>query len=472
MRFIGKWFGSLFVLALIMLVLPSLQANASTTTKFYQDGTCTDCFTSLYTGANGNVYQLQYETGKINALSSEGKRLWSYDFPKDHYLVVGGRGEQAMDAKGNFYIGVENNGFSNQNGVYLASLNSKGKLNWQFKLENGGPARPLIGTDGTVYFGSGNHTDYIGPYSESTFYAVSSKGKKKWSVKLKGDAFGSTSTFDSKQNIVIHTNNDEGAWKYTISKTGKILSEKETSTYAAFLDKSENSYGIDYNSNSLVVTSKSGKKLWSYKGKEGIGIGHVTAGGTVILSNDSYTLSITKGKVNWKTKVTGSVVSSSQGLYVLNNEMNWDTNTGKLRIYLLDSKSGKIKYSSTQNFYSFQTAVHPKGYVLVSKNRTIYKVALFKEKSPALKSGQVKLTNNKSKSDTVKVTGLKKGDTIKIYNASSKGKLLATKKASSSSTTISIKQLGKKAGKVYLTVTRTGMSESSRTAVAFKSEKK
>ncbi|WP_156412590.1 hypothetical protein [Fictibacillus enclensis] len=42
--------------------------------------------------------------------------------------------------------------------------------------------------------------------------------------------------------------------------------------------------------------------------------------------------------------------------------------------------------------------------------------------------------------------------------------------ATGTSVTISIKQLGAKAGTAYLTVTNTGMSESGRTGVKYKAE--
>lgn len=77
--------------------------------------------------------------------------------------------------------------------------------------------------------------------------------------------------------------------------------------------------------------------------------------------------------------------------------------------------------------------------------------------------------NNKKKNDTIKVIGLTKGDVVKVYNA--KGKKIASKKSIGKSVTISIKQLGKNAGKVYVTVTKAGKKESKRTAVKFKKEK-
>lgn len=87
-----------------------------------------------------------------------------------------------------------------------------------------------------------------------------------------------------------------------------------------------------------------------------------------------------------------------------------------------------------------------------------------------LKSSQVKVTNNKGKNDTIRVAGVKKGDTVKIYNAKSKGKRLGSKKATGKTVNFSIKQLSKKSGKIYVTITRSGMTESKRVTVSYKGE--
>ncbi|MEK3806970.1 hypothetical protein MHB63_10545 [Bacillus sp. FSL H8-0547] len=92
------------------------------------------------------------------------------------------------------------------------------------------------------------------------------------------------------------------------------------------------------------------------------------------------------------------------------------------------------------------------------------------EISSALKTSQMKITNNKGKADIVAVSGLAKGDIVKVYNASSKGTLLGQATSSGSNVSVSIKQLGVKKGYVYVTVTKSGMSESSRTAASFLGE--
>ncbi|MCM3529079.1 hypothetical protein M4D56_08220 [Cytobacillus oceanisediminis] len=59
---------------------------------------------------------------------------------------------------------------------------------------------------------------------------------------------------------------------------------------------------------------------------------------------------------------------------------------------------------------------------------------------------------------------------IKVYNASAKGKLIAQKTSTGSADTISVNQIGEKAGKIYVTVTSPSMTESKRTAVSFTGE--
>ncbi|PKF90078.1 hypothetical protein CW306_00650 [Bacillus sp. BA3] len=114
-------------------------------------------------------------------------------------------------------------------------------------------------------------------------------------------------------------------------------------------------------------------------------------------------------------------------------------------------------------------------YISVSdyySNTTNYKYQLaVKVQTPSISSKSVQITNYVGKSDSVKVSALTKGDVVKLFD--SKGKLFATSKpVSGSSTTFSIKQLGKNAGFIYVSNTRSGMLESSRVKVSFKAEPK
>ncbi|MFJ7857733.1 hypothetical protein ACIQZM_07550 [Peribacillus sp. NPDC097206] len=93
------------------------------------------------------------------------------------------------------------------------------------------------------------------------------------------------------------------------------------------------------------------------------------------------------------------------------------------------------------------------------------------ETSPSVKTSQVKVTNHKGKADTVVISSLAKGDVVKIYKAKSKGNMWVKGTAKGKKLTLSIKQLGKKSGKVYVTVTKSGQQESGRVAVSYKKEK-
>ncbi len=130
----------------------------------------------------------------------------------------------------------------------------------------------------------------------------------------------------------------------------------------------------------------------------------------------------------------------------------------------------KIRYKSSLD----ENATEEQFLKTLDKRRSVlYSVmtsVMYKPSTP-LKSSQVKVINNKRKADTITVKGLKKGDVIKLYKTSKGGTLLTGKQASKSVVTISVKQLGKKSGKVYVSIIRTGKAESTRKAVSYKAEK-
>ncbi len=88
-------------------------------------------------------------------------------------------------------------------------------------------------------------------------------------------------------------------------------------------------------------------------------------------------------------------------------------------------------------------------------------------------SYNITVTNNPAgKSDTVQVTGLAAGDTVKVYDLASDGTLLgsATVSSSKTETTVTISQLGTGAGYVYVSITSSGKNESSRIKVDYAAE--
>ncbi|MCW4358448.1 hypothetical protein K3L72_11740 [Bacillus altitudinis] len=132
-------------------------------------------------------------------------------------------------------------------------------------------------------------------------------------------------------------------------------------------------------------------------------------------------------------------------------------NSSSIKLYVkqVGAKSGKVfvTRSSDKMLESGKQAVSFKG-----------------EPSSALKGSQINIVNNKKKNDVITVSQLAKQDLVKIYNQS--GKLIGQSTVSKGKVVkVTIKQLGAKGGKIYVTVTGKGMSESSKIVKTFKAEK-
>ncbi|MDF2923592.1 MAG: hypothetical protein K0R57_2506 [Paenibacillaceae bacterium] len=93
--------------------------------------------------------------------------------------------------------------------------------------------------------------------------------------------------------------------------------------------------------------------------------------------------------------------------------------------------------------------------------------------SPSLTQQQIQIVNNKTgTSDTVTVTGLQRGDNVRVYRTADSGNpfLSQIMMSSSSSTTFNIDQLGTQAGKLYVTLQRGSGLPSSKLEVAYEAE--
>ena len=113
-------------------------------------------------------------------------------------------------------------------------------------------------------------------------------------------------------------------------------------------------------------------------------------------------------------------------------------------------------------------------YVVVSKSGYLSsaptKVSYKGQPTAALSSKNVTVTNAK-KQDTIKLKSLKKGVTYVIYKDAAKKTKLTSFKATGTSKTITVKQLGTKAGKIYITAQEPGYNVSAPTTVSYSKEK-
>lgn len=92
--------------------------------------------------------------------------------------------------------------------------------------------------------------------------------------------------------------------------------------------------------------------------------------------------------------------------------------------------------------------------------------------SSAPNAANVTVENNAGIKDTVKLAGLQSNDVVKVYDSAQGGNLLgsATVSGDSMEALVSITQLGVSSGTIYVTLTSTGKTESSRTAVQYNAE--
>lgn len=238
---------------------------------------------------------------------------------------------------------------------------------------------------------------------------------------------------------------------YNASKGGKLLVSKQVkgTSDTLTLNQLGTKAGKVYISITRSGMKESKRTAVSYKGEQ-----------TTALKTTQVTITNNKGKNDTikVTKITkGDIIkvynASKGGKMLLSKQAKGTTDT--LTLKQLGTKAGKV-YISIQR----------SGMVESTRTTFSYKG----EQTTALKAKQVHISNNKGKSDTIKVTGITKGATIRVYNASKGGKLLVSKQSKGTTDTLMLKQLGKKAGKVYLSVTISGMSESARTSVAYKAE--
>lgn len=127
------------------------------------------------------------------------------------------------------------------------------------------------------------------------------------------------------------------------------------------------------------------------------------------------------------------------------------------------SKSISVKQLGKESGTINVTLQQP-GYAASSKTMFAYKG----EKSAVLKRNQINITNKKHRKDSIKITHIKKGDLIRVYNKNKR--LIVMKKSRDASLVLYVNQLGKKKGYVYITIAHAYMSESGKKVFYFKKE--
>ncbi|WP_285765450.1 hypothetical protein [Peribacillus sp. SI8-4] len=267
---------------------------------------------------------------------------------------------------------------------------------------------------------------------------------------------------------VISTSDDHDAFQFTVPQNGKVMlsikQRLETNWHGRIQDRSGKKYGELYTSEKSVITTdlkKGSYYLIMENAEDSIDVPYsFTISDTspslraarIVVSNETGKTDVIKLCDLKKGTIIKVYDAMSRGKMLASG-----TATGasmNLKVKQLGKKAGSIYVSATQ------LPLRESGLVARSYQGEI---------SPSLKKSQVKVANNKGKADLVKVSGLTKHDVIKVYSV--KGAVLAKTTSKGKRANVSIKQLGTKAGKVIMTVTKNGQRESARLTISFSKEK-
>lgn len=183
---------------------------------------------------------------------------------------------------------------------------------------------------------------------------------------------------------------------------------------------------------------------------------------------------------------TSSVISDSN-ITVINNYKKKDVikfnhlqNNRTYTIYddpNLENKIVSFQASSSSKTVTVQQLGIAAGAVYITEKQSEYgesvpiKVSYKAEQLPAISSKNVTVKNNFNANDQIVLKGLTKGLTYTIYSDVNLKNKLASFTATSSSKTLSIKQIGSKAGNVYIVVSKNGYKSSALTKVSYSKEK-
>ncbi len=172
--------------------------------------------------------------------------------------------------------------FGSDNGSFYA-LNKDGTKKWEYQTGARVFSSPSLSTDGTIYVGSG----------DSKLYAINPDGTKKWDYNLDDMNAGIWSSPAIGNNEIIYFGSDNDTL-YAIDKNGNKLwgfgtGDKVLSSPAIDID---GTIYIGSNDSKLYAINPDGSKKWEFETGKGIWFSSPAIGndGTIYIGSDDSTL--------------------------------------------------------------------------------------------------------------------------------------------------------------------------------------
>ncbi|WNB92512.1 PQQ-binding-like beta-propeller repeat protein [Bacillus sp. NEB1478] len=356
----------ILTLLMISFVLnPTVSSAAVKKSTFYypNNKNCGEyCSAKLSLGADGSVYEVfsRPEYGRITALSSSGKMKFSYMaakgiFPAYFPAAASNKTVYSSFSKDNYRDGA------------ILAINEKGNKIWQYNVTGGVPSKPVVGKDGTIYFGQGNYTEMYGPYNSSYLYALTPQGKLKWKVKLAGDTLMSDIQIDKNGTLYIDAiTMDDTVMLYAITSKGKVKWLKKN----AFRPQIGNNSILHYldGKGNVVAEDLYGKKKWSYK-VQGYPEFKVDQQGMVYVKNEKSLVAISNGMKKWsKTIETGGMWNSDWLFTKTHLYLGVDSFEKGSKLYRFELKMGKTSWATQEKTRVNSLLIDSKGNLISSFN--------------------------------------------------------------------------------------------------------
>ncbi len=224
---------------------------------------------------------------RFHAVNPDGTRRWIF------HAGDSISSSPVIGDDGTIYFGCDNK--------YIYAINPNGTLKWKYKTEYIIISDPAIGQDGTIYIGSG----------DSYLYALNPNGTLKWKFKTSSDVKGAPSIADDGTIYISSIN----GWLYALHQNGTLKWKiNGPGGPCAAIDTNGTLYS-GYN-NYLYAVYPNGTVKWrcDVGGWCAYSAPAISADGTIYVGNDggkSIVAVNPDGSIKWKQKICNLHVRSS-----------------------------------------------------------------------------------------------------------------------------------------------------------------
>ncbi|SDL37849.1 Outer membrane protein assembly factor BamB, contains PQQ-like beta-propeller repeat [Maridesulfovibrio ferrireducens] len=236
--------------------------------------------------------------------AAAGDLKWSYT------TVDGVISCPALGSDGTIYFGSGDKNFY--------ALNSDGSKKWAFATDGFISSSPAIGSDGTIYFGS----------SDKNFYALNSDGSKKWDFitshsVTSSPAIGSDGTiYFGSYDANLYAFNPDGSKKWEFKTNGYVGSSPIIGSDGTIYFTGENGRYV------LIALNPDGSKKWEFNAGTDVSMSSaIDSDGTIYIGaadGKFYALN-PDGSTKWDFAAGGAissspVISSDGTIYFVSND--------------------------------------------------------------------------------------------------------------------------------------------------------